>query len=321
MSAAPASQVAVVVPVRDEAGNVAALLDDLRAQEPPAGDVVVVDAGSKDGTAAIVEDFAARWPALRLVVRPGATPGAGRNAGVRATGAAVVATLDAGSRVQPGWLAALTGPVRRDPRTVTVGVAVADAHSTFERAAAWFTLRAFKRPGEPGPVGSSFLPAGRNGLCFARSAWEKAGGYPDDLPWGEDKRFVQALRSAGLEMHVVPSAEVRWRPRTTPAALYRQYERYGRGDARARIDRQNELVPLALLGCGALLAVRRLRGDRRSGALLAAGATGYLGIFTAAAARDLDWRAAAWIPAIRLLVDAAKVHGFVAETLRHRLHP
>ena len=312
------TRVAVIVPVLDEADNIAELLADLRTQQPPPDEVVVVDAGSRDGTAAIVEATAAAWPPLRLLVHPGATPGAGRNAGIRASSAEILVTVDAGSRVGPEWLAALLQPVRSDPRIVTVGVAVPDARSAFERAAGWFTLRAFKAPGRAGPVGRSFLPAGRNGLCFGRSAWEAGGGYPDDLPWAEDKRFVQALRAAGMELEVVPRAEVRWRPRANPAELYRQYERYGRGDARARIDRQNELVPLVLLTAGAVLAARRACGDRRAGTLLAMAATGYLGLFTAAAARQLDAHALAWVPAIRLLVDVAKVHGFLAETLGSR---
>jgi glycosyltransferase involved in cell wall biosynthesis len=306
--------IAVVVPVLDEVGNIAALLGDLRAQQRAAAEVVVADAGSRDGTAELVEEVALAWPALRLVRAPGATPGRGRNAAVRATASPLVATVDAGSRVGPGWLASLAAGVTPEGRTATVGVAEAEAASSFERAAGWFTLRAFKPPGEPGPVGRSFLPAGRNGVCFPRAAWEAAGGYPDDLPWGEDKRFVQALRGAGFELEVRPGAVVRWRPRSTPVELYGQYMRYARGDVRGRVDRQNSLVPLALLTAGAALAARAATGDRSAGVALGAAATAYLGIFTAAAARELDDpRAIAWVPGIRLLVDVAKVHGLVAE--------
>ncbi|MEA2312349.1 MAG: hypothetical protein QOE28_2317 [Solirubrobacteraceae bacterium] len=309
--------VAIVIPVLDEAGNVGELLADCRRQEPPPAEVIVVDAGSRDGTREIVRELAATWPALRLLERPGALPGAGRNAGVEAATAPLIATVDAGSRVGRGWLAALSAPPRRDPRAVGVGVAVADARSSFERAAGWFTLRAFKPPDAPGPVGRSFLPAGRNGLCFTREAWAAAGGYPPALAWGEDKRFLQALRAAGSELHVAPDAVVRWRPRATPAELFAQYERYGRGDAIARIDRQNELVPLALQLAGAALLRRALRGDRRAGTALALGTGGYLGLFAFAAARELDDpRAVAWVPAIRVLVDVAKVKGFLAGTLR-----
>jgi glycosyltransferase involved in cell wall biosynthesis len=308
--------VAVVIPVLDEAANLGALLEDLRAQERAAAEVVVVDAGSRDGTPEIVLALAADWPALRLVRRRGAAPGVGRNAGVAVSTSPLIATVDAGSRVGPGWLAALADGLDPAGRTVAIGVATADARSSFERAAGWFTLRAFKPPDAPGPVGRAFLPAGRNGLCFPRAAWEAAGGYPEALPWGEDKRFLIALRAAGYDETVQPGAIVRWRPRPSPAALYRQYQRYGRGDVRARVDIQNEFVPLALLAGGGVLAARALSGDRRAGVALVGGAGAYLGLFTVAAARQLDDpRAIAWVPAIRLLVDVAKVHGLVAEVV------
>lgn len=317
MSAPPQTTIAIVIPVLDEAHTIEPLLEDCRSQIPAPDEVVVVDAGSRDGTTAIVDRVAEGWSAVRLVHAPGATPGAGRNAGVRAARSEVLVTIDAGSRVAPDWLAALSAPVVREQHVLAVGVAVPDARSSFERAAGWFTLRAFKPPDRPGPVGGSFLPAGRNGFCFRREAWAAAGGYPEALPWGEDKRFLGAMRASGVAVHVVPHAEVRWRPRESPRALFVQYFRYGRGDARARIDRQNELVPLGLFAIGGALAARAARGDRRAAATLLAGTSAYLGVFTRAALRDLeDPRDAAWVPLMRLLVDVAKVSGYVVESLR-----
>ena len=308
--------VAVVIPVLNEAGNIAGLLEDLGRQRRRPDAVVVVDAGSTDGTREVVAGLAIE-PRPQVLLRPGAAPGAGRNAGVAAAGTDIVATVDAGSRVGPGWLEALAGPVLESPDAVATGVAVSDAHTSFERAAGWFTLRAFKPADAPGPVGGGFRPAGRNGLCFSTAAWTRAGGYPEDLPWAEDKRFLESLRATGCVVHFAPGAEVRWRPRSTPAEIARQYHRYGRGDAMARIDRQNELVTLAIWTAGAALAARSAGGHRGSAALLAASAAGYLGIFTAAAARELDDpRAIAWVPGIRLIVDVAKVSGFLAQSLR-----
>ena len=312
-----APRIAVVIPVLNEAGNIADLLRDLGRQRRRPDAVLVVDAGSTDGTREIVAGLDGLDPRPQVLLRPGAAPGAGRNAGVAAAGAEVIATVDAGSRVGPGWLEALAGPVLADPDAVATGVAVADARTSFEQAAGWFTLRAFKPADAPGPVGGSFRPAGRNGLCFSTAAWRRAGGYPEALPWAEDKRFLESLRAAGCVVHFAPDAQVRWRPRSSPAEIARQYHRYGRGDAMARIDRQNELVTLAIWTAGAGLGVQALRGSRGSAVLLAAGAAGYLGLFTTAAARALDDRAAiAWVPAIRLIVDVAKVGGFLAQSGR-----
>ena len=49
-----------------------------------------------------------------------------------------------------------------------------------------------------------------------------------------------------------------------------------------------------------------------AGALLAAGAAGYLGLFTLTAARDLGpGRALAWIPVVRVTADIAKIDGLL----------
>ena len=141
-------------------------------------------------------------------------------------------------------------------------------------------------------------------------------GYPPELPWGEDKVFLRRLRAAGLEVVVVPGAVVRWRPRRSLREVYRQYRNYGRGDALARVDRQNELVTIGLYLAGAGLLVVFALGSRTAGAFLLAGAAGYLSLFVLAARRALGWdRALAWVPPLRLVVDVAKMHGFLEGAL------
>jgi glycosyltransferase involved in cell wall biosynthesis len=304
-----ADGVAVVVPVLDEAESLPALLADLADQEPALQEVVVVDAGSTDGTLELLRDAG-----VHVVEAPGATPGRGRNEGVRAASAPVVVTLDAGSRVGTGFAAALAEAASAG--VVAVGVSEPEAHGAFERAAGWFTLSAFKPQDRSGPIAGDHLPAGRNGVAFTREAWEAAGGYPPELPWGEDKAFLRRLRGAGIEVEVVPAAVVRWRPRHSLREVYRQYRNYGRGDALARVDRQNELVTIAVYLAGAGLAVGFALGSRTAGALLLAGLAGYLALFTLAARRSLGWdRALAWVPPLRLVVDVAKMHGFLEGAL------
>jgi glycosyltransferase involved in cell wall biosynthesis len=302
---------AIVIPVLNEVGNIGALLDDCAAQTLAPLEVVVVDAGSTDGTLELLEERAVAWPSLRIVRAPGVTPGAGRNAGIEQTEANRVVTLDAGSRIDPGWLAALAPDAQADD-VVSIGVATADARSAFEAATGWLTLRAFKPQSAKGPLGRPVTPAGRNGYFFTVAAWRRAGGFPEELPWGEDKVFLQRLQEQGLELRVVPGAVVRWRPRGTVAELYRQYRRYALGDAMAGIDRRNSLATLALYTLGALIATAAIRQRGPLRAVAPGLAFAYLGLFTAAAARDLtDRRALAWVPVVRLTVDMAKLHGLL----------
>lgn len=307
---------AIVIPVLNEAEGIAALLDDCAAQIPPVAEVVVVDAGSQDGTEAIARERAQSWPALKVISVPGATPGAGRNAAIRASTARMIATVDGGSRIDPSWLAELSAPLRSDPArldVVAVGVAKADARTPFERATGWLTLSAFKPPGGQRPVGSDYIPGAGHGSCFTRTAWERAGSYPERLPWGEDKILFEGFRATGAEVVPVPTACIRWRPRTNFRQLHRQYRNYGRADAMIGIDRRNELVTLGLYAAGAILAAGAVAGSELAAVILAVAVPAYLAIFVVAAGRDLGMgRWLLWVPAVRVVADVAKIHGFVA---------
>src|SRR4051794_20264371 len=96
-------KVAVIVPARDAAGLLPTALDALAAQTV-AAEVIVVDNGSRDGTA----DVAEAHPVVTRVVRRarGEGPGAARNSGAAATDAPLLAFTDADCAPSPGWLAA-----------------------------------------------------------------------------------------------------------------------------------------------------------------------------------------------------------------------
>ena len=318
MSSVDRIAIAIVIPALNEADNIGLLLDDCAKQTLQPSETIVVDAGSTDGTPELLGERQSQWPALCALQARGATPGRARNEGIRHSRSPLIATLDAGSRVGPEWLANLSAPLRaRSDDRVCVGVAESDPRSEFERAAGWFTLRGYKPPGRRPPLATSFLPAGRNGYCFSRRSWNAVGGYPEHLAVAEDKIFLERLRGAGYAITPVRRATVRWRPRPTLLELYRQYRQYGYGDAVAGLERQNEVIPIVLYSTGASLLLRAARGNTGSGALLASGAMAYLTLFVWPARRELGCgRALAWVAPIRVAVDVAKMHGFMVGLLR-----
>lgn len=96
--------VSVIVPARDAAATLPALLAALAAQELEAEfEVLLVDDASRDATAAI----AAAHPVVdRVLPGVGAGPGAARNEALAVARAALVAFTDADCVPDPGWLAA-----------------------------------------------------------------------------------------------------------------------------------------------------------------------------------------------------------------------
>jgi len=63
----PAGRVSVIVPGKDEEANIRAALDTILGQDYPDLEVIMVDDRSRDRTAAIVREVAARDPRVRLV--------------------------------------------------------------------------------------------------------------------------------------------------------------------------------------------------------------------------------------------------------------
>ena len=114
----------VIVPARDAAATIGRTLAGLARQAPSGSmEVIVVDDGSTDATAAIA-GAAAVQPTV--VEGRGEGPARARNLGVRAASAPVLAFLDADCDPQPGWLDAglraleeadlVQGAVRPPPR-------------------------------------------------------------------------------------------------------------------------------------------------------------------------------------------------------------
>lgn len=114
-----APRISVVVPVRNEAGNVAPLIEEIaRAMAALAPfEIIYVNDGSSDGTAAELRALAGQFPYLRHLDH---AVSCGQSAAVR-SGAAVarapiVVTLDGDGQNDPAFLPALVAAIERDPR-------------------------------------------------------------------------------------------------------------------------------------------------------------------------------------------------------------
>lgn len=306
-------RVSLICTVRDEADNIAALLDSMLAQRRPPDEIVVNDCMSRDATPEIVRAYAARDPRVRLVVG-GHNISSGRNSAIRAARGPIIASTDAGLTLDPGWLAALVAPIERGEADLVGGFYRPDPRTLFELALGCVNYR---EVAEIDPA--SFLPFG-NCMAFRRELWERVGGFPEWLSHSEDLYFDLEAERAGFRRVFEPAAVINFRPRGSLRAFARQYYLYARGDGRAGLWPRRHAARYgayaALLG---LLAVAAARPWARppAAALIALGAAGY----TRVPYRRL-WpqlrgrpagerlRALALVPLIRLVGDVAKMLGY-----------
>jgi len=116
-AASPDFAASIVIPTFDRLDVLPEVLAAVRAQQgAPSFQVVVVDDGSSDGTAAFLAALpgSPEWPVegpeaappLTVLRQPNGGPAAARNAGVAASEAPLVAFLGDDTVPSPGWLAA-----------------------------------------------------------------------------------------------------------------------------------------------------------------------------------------------------------------------
>ena len=209
----------MVISTFDRSAFLGALLDALVAQTMDSScfEVVFVDNGSHDDTWEKVKAETSRTPlrmlGMRLEVNSGA--GSGRNAGIEASRAPVIAFTDDDCVPTPGWLEALTRPLLASglderPELVIQGRThpwPADA----EGAGAWARTVWVLRP--------TWLFETCN-IAYRRTDLGHAGGFlhGDDAPkaatrraFGEDAELGWRVVSSGAELLFTPEAVVEHR--------------------------------------------------------------------------------------------------------------
>jgi succinoglycan biosynthesis protein ExoA len=326
--AAEAAFISVIVPVRNEARFIRHTLDQLLAQNYPAGryEILVADGRSTDATRAIVREVAAAHPNVRLLDNPRRWSSAGRNAAVRAARGDIVVLIDGHCELDsPHYLADLAGAFERSgadcvgrPQPLHVPGA-----SPLRQAVA--AARASRLGHHPDSLiyssSEGFVKPQSVAVAYRRSVFDRVGLFDESFDACEDVDFNHRLDRAGLRCFFTPRVAVRYHPRDTLGGLFRQMARYGRG--RVRLLRKHPetfsfgcLVPAAfvlgvLLGPAAACLSPWLAG-------LYAGALGLYALVVALsslliARRARDPRLLPWLPLVFLAIHVGAGAGILLE--------
>ncbi len=181
--------ISVVTPLYNKELSISRSLESVLAQTLTNFEVVVVDDGSTDSSAARVRAFAD--PRVRLVEQPNRGAAAARNRGLQEARAPYIAFLDADDAWMPEFLATILALVKRYPQAG----AYATGYYIKNQGQA---LRPARFEGVPVAPEGGVIPCyfrvvarGANpvwssAVCVPRRTFEQVGGFPDGVRLYED---------------------------------------------------------------------------------------------------------------------------------------
>jgi glycosyltransferase involved in cell wall biosynthesis len=189
--------VSAVVPVHDGARFLGEALASIHAQDHPGLELIVVDDGSRDGSAEI-----ARRAGARVIVQEQAGVAAARNAGVAAASGELLAFLDQDDRWAPDKLCRQVALLGRDP---DAGLVVGRMRVRLQAGAArpdWLRQAWLEKPVLAHQVGA---------FLVRRAAWEQVGPFDERYVAADDADWLLRAYDAGAAVALHPEVVLEYR--------------------------------------------------------------------------------------------------------------
>jgi len=199
----PGTRVSVLIPARNEVGNIVPCLESIFGQSYPKDliEIIVLDDHSKDGTAEVVEKL--QHPQVRLLrlanfVEAGETQSFKKKAietGIAQAGGELIVTTDADCLMQSQWLELLVSFYKKKRLKFIVAPV-----NFFKEKNLWERFQSLDFLGMMGTTGAGIQLRWMNmcngaNLAYAKSAFWEVGGFEniDRLASGDDFLLMQKI--------------------------------------------------------------------------------------------------------------------------------
>jgi glycosyltransferase involved in cell wall biosynthesis len=249
-------RVSLIATLRNEKDNIEQWVQSIWDQSRPPDEVVVVDAGSQDGSTNLLKSLVAKSPVpFKVIVEPDVNIARGRNIAIAQSSSPIIAVTDFGCRPRAEWLENLIFPFEDDQELQVIGgwYEAIDNQGRPVHRRSWPVLE------QVNP--KDFLPSSRS-IAFRKAVWQDVGGYPEWLTLtGEDTYFAMELKRCTSRWAFVPEAVVEWLAPKEIFPYWKKQYLWSLGDGESGVNAKNywvaalETTVLATGVVAALLAI------------------------------------------------------------------
>ena len=191
------STISCIVPVYNSEAYLGQALDSILGQTLPPGEIIVIDDGSTDATAAVAAKYARH---VSYIHQENRGPAGARNAGLRVAGGEFLTFLDADDTWHPEKLERQMNALQADPGA---GNCITHVQNFWIEALSQERQRLeghpFTRPA-PGYVCQALLAR--------RGGFDQVGVFDQTLRIGEDTDWFTRVQGAGIRKIVLPDVLV-----------------------------------------------------------------------------------------------------------------
>lgn len=220
---------------------------DIEAQIVKPDEIVITDAGSKDGTYERLLQWKAESSiAIQVIQKPKCNVAEGRNLAIAAASYTLIASTDFGCRFKTEWLRDLLAPFDSDPDLKVVGggfTIIKEEVKNLAQKADYVLSNGYEI------VFDEYFSTSSRSIAYKKEVWETIGGYPEWLTLAaDDTIFWRQIKHHGFKYAFVPTPNVYWLRHKDYLGFGKEAFRYGLGDGESRINFRNFVSHLVETG-------------------------------------------------------------------------
>jgi GT2 family glycosyltransferase len=234
----PSPRISIIVTCFNAADTISECVRSVISQDYSNIEVILVDAGSTDGTTSQALEAAANQANFKLIVDESAsTPARGRNVGSAVANGDFLAFTDSDCIAEPNWISALVNPENWKQDVGAVGGKTVFTDIPPERG----MLNALHgalgtRLGSAGsieffdgnhPANAKSLPSCN--AMYSSKVFKLSGGFDESLRYCEDSCLNARIRRGGLRLAYTPKAIIHHKHRRSIGQFVRWIFDYGMG--------------------------------------------------------------------------------------------